>query len=66
MEVLLLDATMDYECLKSYCKIATSSKIFNKYNKVWSDEWNKLIKKIKETGGKNGRINSFRSKNFLF
>ena len=52
MEVLLLDATMDYECLKSYCKIATSSKIFNKYNKVWSDEWNKLIKKIKETGGK--------------
>ena len=48
MEVLLLDATMDYECLKSYCKIATSSKIFNKYNKVWSDEWNKLIKKLKK------------------
>ena len=48
MEVLLLDATIDYECLKSYCKIATSSKIFNKYNKVWSDEWNKLIKKLKK------------------
>lgn len=48
MEVLLLDATMDYECLKSYCKIETSSKIFNKYNKVWSDEWNKLLKKLKK------------------
>lgn len=48
MEVLLLDATMDYECLKSYCKKATSSKIFNKYNRVWSDEWNKLIKKLKK------------------
>lgn len=48
MEVLLLDATMDYECLKSYCKIAASSKIFNKYNKVWSDEWNKLLKKLKK------------------
>lgn len=48
MEVLLLDATMDYECLKSYCKIATSSKFFNKYNKVWSDEWNKVIKKLKK------------------
>lgn len=47
-EVLLLDATMDYECLKSYCKIATSSKIFNKYNKEWSDEWNKLLKKLKQ------------------
>ena len=46
--VLLLDATMDYECLKSYCKIATSSKIFNKYNKEWSDEWNKLLKKLKQ------------------
>lgn len=48
MEILLLDATMDYECLKSYCKIATSSKLFNKYNKEWSEEWNKLLKKLKQ------------------
>lgn len=51
MEILLLDATMDYECLKSYCKIATSSKIFSKYNKEWSNEWNKLLKKLKQQGG---------------
>lgn len=48
MEFLLLDVTMDYECLKSYCKIATSSKIFNKYNKECLDEWNKLLKKLKQ------------------
>lgn len=47
-DVLLLDATMDYECLKSYCKIATSSKIFDKYNKEWSNDWNKLLKKLKQ------------------
>lgn len=37
--VLLLNTTMDYECLKSFCKIATSSKIFLKYNKDWSEKW---------------------------
>lgn len=45
--VLLLNTTMDYECLKSFCKIATSSKIFLKYNKDWSEEWLDLLKKIK-------------------
>ena len=35
---------MEYECLKSYCKISVSTFIFDKYNKVWTDEWKKLIK----------------------
>lgn len=47
-QVLILDATMDYECLKSYCKISTSSKIFFKNNEKLSKEWNRLLKKIKE------------------
>lgn len=46
-KILLLDATLDYECLKSYCKISTSSKIFFKNNKHWSKEWQILLKKIK-------------------
>ena len=46
-KVLLLDATMDYECLKSYCKISTSSKIFFKYNEKWSKEWESMLSKIK-------------------
>ena len=46
-KVLLLDATMDYESLKSYCKIATSSKIFFKSNEEWSKKWNKMLGKIK-------------------
>ena len=45
--VLLLNITMDYECLKSFCKIASSSKIFFKNNKEWSEEWTNLLKKIK-------------------
>ena len=44
---MILDATMDYECLKSYCKISVSSKIFFKNNNQWSKEWKNLIKKIK-------------------
>lgn len=44
---MILDATMDYECLKSYCKISISSKIFFKNNKSWSKEWKNLLKKIK-------------------
>ncbi len=47
-DVILLDATFDYECLKSYCKIATSSKIFIANNEEWSNEWQDLIKKIKK------------------
>ncbi len=43
--VLLLNITMDYECLKSFCKIASSSKIFFKNNKEWSEEWTNLLKK---------------------
>lgn len=48
IDALILNATMDYECLKSYCKVATSSKIFNKYNKEWSNDWNKLLKRMKQ------------------
>ena len=46
-KVLFLDTTMDYECLKSYCRIPISSKIFFKNNEKWSKEWDKLYKKIK-------------------
>lgn len=46
-EVLLLDSAIDYECLKSYCRISISSKIFFKYNSEWSKEWKKIEKKIK-------------------
>ena len=46
-KVLLLDATMDYECLKSYCKISTSSKIFFENNEKWSKEWENILSKIK-------------------
>lgn len=46
-KVLLLDATMDYECLKSYCKISTSSKIFFDNNEKWSKEWENILNKIK-------------------
>lgn len=45
--VLLLNITMDYECLKSFCKIASSSKIFFKNNKEWSEEWTNLLEKNK-------------------
>ncbi len=45
-DVLILDAVMDYECLKSYCKISISSKIFFNNNEKWSKEWKKLLKKI--------------------
>lgn len=48
IDVLILDTTMDYECLKSYCKISTSSKIFFANNEKWSKEWEKLIKKVKK------------------
>lgn len=47
IDVLILDTTMDYECLKSYCKISTSSKIFFDNNEKWSKEWQKLLKKVK-------------------
>lgn len=48
VNVLILDATMDYECLKSYCKISTSNKIFFENNNQWSKEWQKLLNKIKK------------------
>lgn len=44
-KILILDATLDYECLKSYCKISTSSKIFFKNNEQCSREWQILIKR---------------------
>lgn len=52
--VLILDAVMGYECLKSYCEISTSSKIFFKHNKEWSNEWSNILKKIKKVGKSNG------------
>lgn len=48
VNVLILDATMDYECLKSYCKISNSSKIFFENNKKWSKDWQKLLSKIRK------------------
>ena len=47
IKVQLIDATMDYECLKSFCKISTSSKIFFKINKDVGKKWNYYISKIK-------------------
>lgn len=47
INILLLDATMDYECLKSYCKISTSSKIFFENNDKWTKDWQILLRKIK-------------------
>lgn len=48
LDALLLDAVMDYECLKSYCQIALSSKVFNANNPQWSKEWKKLYQKIEK------------------
>lgn len=47
-KTFIIDTTMDYECLKSYCKISISSKLFRKYNIQWSKEWDKLYQKIKK------------------
>ena len=52
INALLLDAVIDYECLKSYCQIALSSKIFNKYNEKWSGEWKSLYRKIKKAANR--------------
>lgn len=48
IDVLILDATMNYECLKSYCKIMISSKIFFTNNDEWTNEWKKNLSKIKK------------------
>lgn len=42
MRVKILDATMDYECLKSYCQISLSSRIYRKYNNKLSDRWKEI------------------------
>ncbi len=52
LDALLLDAVMDYECLKSYCQIALSSRVFYKYNTQWSKEWKKLYQKIRKAANK--------------
>lgn len=52
LDALLLDAVMDYECLKSYCQIAISSRVFGKYNVQWSKEWKKLYQKIIKAANK--------------
>ena len=48
IDVLILDTTMDYECLKSYCKISISSKIFFNNNEKWSQDWENLREKIQK------------------
>ncbi|KAL6630727.1 hypothetical protein U3516DRAFT_619660 [Neocallimastix sp. 'constans'] len=40
--IKILDAAMDYECLKFYCKISLSSRIYNKYNNKLNKEWDEL------------------------
>lgn len=45
-QVLLLYAILDYECLKSYCKISISSKIFFENNEKWSKEWQEILRRI--------------------
>ncbi|KAG4099413.1 hypothetical protein H8356DRAFT_989649 [Neocallimastix lanati (nom. inval.)] len=46
----ILDITMNYECLKYFCKISLSSRIFNKYNSALSKEWDDIYhKKIEST-----------------
>jgi len=41
----ILDATMDYECLKYFCKISLSSNIFVKYNPILSKQWDDIYHK---------------------
>jgi len=45
MMVKTLDATMDYECLKFYCKISLSSRIYKKYVSKLNKEWDELYHK---------------------
>ncbi|OUM61482.1 hypothetical protein PIROE2DRAFT_12533 [Piromyces sp. E2] len=42
----ILDITMNYECLKNFCKISLSSRIFNTYNPILTKEWDDIYKKI--------------------
>lgn len=53
-DILIIDSVMEYECLKSYCKISTSSKIFYDNNEKWSKEWKDILKKINKEGKNNG------------
>ncbi|ORX75834.1 hypothetical protein BCR32DRAFT_271639 [Anaeromyces robustus] len=41
----ILDIIMNYECLKYFCKISLSSRIFNKYNSILSKEWDDIYNK---------------------
>jgi putative uncharacterized protein ORF00028 len=52
--ILIIDAVMGYECLKSYCELSTSSQIFFDNNDKWSKEWEKILKKMKKEGKDNG------------
>jgi len=45
MKVKILDATMDYECLKFFCKIPLSTTIYNKYREKLNKGWNDLYQK---------------------
>ncbi len=53
-DALIINSVMEYECLKSYCEISTSSKIFFDNNDKWSKEWKKILKKIKKEDKDNG------------
>ena len=52
--ILILNSVMEYECLKNYCEILTSSKIFFKNNDKWSKEWKDILNKIMKEGKNNG------------
>ena len=46
-ESQLLEYTLEYECLKSFSHILLSSNNFNKNNKTWTLEWERIRSKIK-------------------
>lgn len=45
--IQIIQYVMEYECLKSSSKTQLSTKVFDKHNKEWSDEWDEMKQKIK-------------------
>lgn len=45
-EIILLDASIDYQCLLSYSKISLSSSLFKKMNPRLSKEWEEIENEI--------------------
>ncbi|ORX43895.1 hypothetical protein BCR36DRAFT_459213, partial [Piromyces finnis] len=46
--VNILDSTMDYECLKFYCKVSLSFRIYKKYNEKLNKEWDNIYENAKK------------------